>query len=147
MIAKRSGWPPTSTTGAATRRGQARRRSRGLVLRSGRGFLAERACPAELTALVLECIAHHHSGDPNRSFESILLSDADALDFLGTVGFARCFAMNSRHLGNGYEYVKKRRAVSEQVILLDKAKELARPLLAETDLLLGAFEQETFGLF
>ncbi len=96
---------------------------------------------------MLECVEHHHSGDPNRSVESILLSDADALDFLGTVGFARCFAMMGRNLAAGCDYAKKRRDISEQVLLLDKSKALARPLLAETDLLLRAFEEETFGLF
>jgi uncharacterized protein len=110
-------------------------------------FLSERACPEDLKQLVLDCVVFHHSGDPDRPLESILLSDADALDFLGTVGFARCFAMIGRDLRAGYEYAKKRRDISKQVILLDKSKELARPLLEETDLLLLAFEQETFGLF
>ena len=110
-------------------------------------FLTERHCPEELKALVLECIEHHHSGNPNRGFESILLSDADALDFLGVVGAFRCFAMNFRDLRGGYEYCKKRRAISEEVLLLDRSKELARPRIEETDRLLLVFEEETFGKF
>ncbi len=61
-------------------------------------FLAERNYPEDFKARVLECIEFHHSGDPNRSIESILLSDADALDFLGVVG-----VMRDRQKSKGFE--------------------------------------------
>jgi len=110
-------------------------------------FLTERGCPEDLKALVLECIAFHHGGDPNRSFESILLADADALDLLGVVGFARTFAMNARDIKGGYEWVRKWRERETAAIVLPKTRELAAQRIKETDDLLAKFMQETFGLF
>lgn len=112
-----------------------------------RDFLTERGCPDELKELVIECIACHHGGDPNRSFESRLLTDADALDLLGIVGAARTFALNSRDIKGGYEWVKKWRATCLAAITLPKTKELAAVRVAETDEFLRVFEDETFGLF
>ena len=59
-------------------------------------FLKENACEPGLAARVLECIACHHGGPAERSIESRLFTDADALDLLGTLGALRIFAMNSR---------------------------------------------------
>jgi hypothetical protein len=72
-------------------------------------FLAEKGYSKDLIELVLECIELHHTGDPDKSMEAILLSDADALDFLGVVGILRDFSKNPRDLKKGYETTKKRR--------------------------------------
>ena len=110
-------------------------------------FLTERDCPEDLKALVIECIANHHGGDPNRSIESRLLADADALDLLGVVGAARTFAMNARDIKGGYDWVKKWRERCLAAITLPKTTELAAVRVRETDEFLRAFEEETFGLF
>ncbi len=110
-------------------------------------FLAERGCPEDLMALVLECIEFHHSGDPNRSLESILLSDADALDFLGVVGVLRDFSRHPRNLRKAYEATKRHREKLPGVICLDKSKALAAPRISQMDELLAAFEEDSFGCF
>ena len=110
-------------------------------------FLTERGYPDSLKARVLECIEFHHSGKPDRSIESILLSDADALDFLGVVGFARDFARNPKDLRKGYETTKEHRTRLAKTILLDKSKEMAAKRIAEMEQLYAAFEEETFGNF
>ena len=112
-----------------------------------REFLTERNCPEDLKELVIECIACHHGGDPNRSIESRLLTDADALDLLGVVGAARTFAMNNRDILGGYEWVKKWREKCLAAITLPKTKEMAAKRVAETDEFLAKFQEETFGLF
>lgn len=112
-----------------------------------REFLTERDCPLDLKKLVIECIENHHGGDPNRSIESRLLTDADALDLLGVVGAARTFAMNSRDIKGGYDWVKKWREKCLAAITLPKTKELAEKRVAETDEFLRVFEEETFGIF
>ncbi len=112
-----------------------------------RDFLTQRDCPQDLKELVIECIANHHGGDTNRSFESRLLTDADALDLLGYLGAARTFAMNARDIKGGYEWVKKWRERCIAAITLPKTQELAVKRVAETDEFLRAFEEETFGLF
>lgn len=112
-----------------------------------REFLTERDCPEELKELVIECIANHHGGDPDRGIESRLLTDADALDLLGIVGAARTFAMNARDIKGGYDWVKKWRETCLAAITMPKTKELAAVRVAETDDFLRSFEEETFGLF
>ena len=54
-------------------------------------YMKEQGYPEDFLDHVMECIGTHHSGDPNRSIEAILLSDADALDFLGVIGVLRIF--------------------------------------------------------
>jgi hypothetical protein len=62
-------------------------------------FWAEKSYPESLLGPILECIESHHSGDPHRSIEAILLSDADALDFFGVVGVLRDFSKKSGIFG------------------------------------------------
>lgn len=120
------------------------------ALRSGQvaeTFLAERGCAGDLIELVLECIKLHHSGGSNRSFESILLSDADALDFLGVVGVLRDFSKNPRDLRKAYEVTKKRREKLPGLICLDKSKGIAVERIRQMDELLARFEQDSWGYF
>ena len=110
-------------------------------------FLAARDVPADFAARVLECIVHHHSPDPTRSLEAILLCDADALDFLGAVGAVRDFSKNARDLRAGYEATRKRREELPGKLILPLSKVLAVDRLQTMDALLTGFEQETFGCF
>jgi uncharacterized protein len=110
-------------------------------------YLTERGCPEDLKRLVLECIEHHHHGDPNRSPEAILLIDADALDFLGVVGVLRDFSKNPRDLRKGYEAAKKRRATLPAMLCLEKSRDLARQRIQHMDELLARFEADSWGYF
>jgi uncharacterized protein len=110
-------------------------------------FLRERDCPAPLLDLILECIRTHHSGDPNRRLEALLLSDADGLDFLGAIGVLRDFSKASRDLSTGYNTSKKRRQEVPARLCLDESKPLAAARLQEMDELLAAFERSSFGCF
>ena len=58
-----------------------------------RDYLLERNVPPESIETIVTCIRTHHQGDPNRPLEALLLSDADALDFLGVVGVLRVLWM------------------------------------------------------
>ena len=50
--------------------------------------------PPQATRVVLDAIEHHPPGaSSGRSVEAALLKDAIALDYLGTVGLGRVFAM------------------------------------------------------
>jgi uncharacterized protein len=110
-------------------------------------FLVERGYPAEWIEMVLECIELHHSGDPARSIESILLSDADALDFLGIVGILRDFSKKPRDLRKAYQTTRKRREKVPGLICLDKSREIAARRIQQMDDLLATFEQDSFGYF
>jgi uncharacterized protein len=110
-------------------------------------FLKERGTPDEMVQAVLECIESHHLGNPNRRIEAILLSDADALDFLGTVGVLRDFAKKPKALREAYESVKSRSEKLPQMICLAKTKEIAQERIQVMDAILSSFEEETNGCF
>jgi uncharacterized protein len=110
-------------------------------------FLAQRDYPEDWVKLVLECIEHHHNGDPAKSIEAILLSDADMLDFLGVVGVLRDFSKNPRDLRKGYEATKRRREKMPQMLCLDRSKEIAAKRVREMDEVLAGFENDSFGCF
>ncbi len=110
-------------------------------------FLKERNYPTDLTELILECIGSHHSGDPNRSIEAILLSDADALDFLGVVGVLRDFSKNPKDMRKAYKITRQRREQVPGLIVLDKSKEIAAERIKQMEALYSAFEENTSGYF
>ena len=110
-------------------------------------FLRSRSCPQELADLILECIEFHHGGDPNRSVESILLADADALDLLGVVGVLRTCCMVPRDLRGAYDAVARWRERETAAICLESTRKLAAKRVEEMDELMRVFEEETFGMF
>jgi uncharacterized protein len=120
------------------------------VLRStqvAESFLSERNCPEELKSLILECIELHHSGRSERSLESILLRDADVLDFLGVVGIMRDVSKNPRNLRKARQEIQKRRDKLPALLCLEKAQEIAAERIKEMDELLVQFEVESFGCY
>ena len=116
-------------------------------------FLTERGCPQALKDLVLECIELHHVGGANevgganRSLESILLRDADILDFLGIVGVLRDFSKNARELRKAYTITKQRREQLPSMLSTDKAKAIAEQRVKTMDELLARFEEDSFGCY
>jgi uncharacterized protein len=110
-------------------------------------FLVERGCAPELLRLTLECIEYHHGSDPQRRIEALLLSDADALDFLGVVGVLRDFSKKPGDLRKAYEVVQSRKEKLRQSICLENSKTLAAQRLETMERLLMVFEEETFGYF
>jgi uncharacterized protein len=110
-------------------------------------YLAGKGLPADQLEKVLECIEFHHAGGEGRSLEAILLADADALDFMGMVGVWREAAMKPKDLRKAYESILNRREKLNKVIRLEKTKEIAAARLQETEMLLTAFQEETFGYF
>lgn len=110
-------------------------------------YAKERDWPPETTGPVIECILRHHTGGEGRVIESVLFTDADALDLIGVVGFARVFSMWPKNLKGAVESVKKWRAQTVAIIQSPKSKELAEARISETDKLLERFEEEAFGCF
>jgi len=109
-------------------------------------WLAARDYPAEAIDAVVECVVNHHGGPLDRSFESRLFTDADALDLLGAVGVCRVFAMNSRDLRAGVARVQAYRDMGLAAISLDVSRELAERRARELDEIMASFHQEAFGM-
>ncbi len=110
-------------------------------------FLNEWGIPADIQALVQECILLHHAPGSDRSLESILLRDADALDFLGVVGILRNFSMYTRDLRLGYQETRRRQARCVGVLSLESSKILAAERIKNMDEVLKQFDTETSGLY
>jgi uncharacterized protein len=110
-------------------------------------FLARRACPEQLEALVLECIEFHHTGGEQRSLEAILLREADILDFLGVVGVLRDFSKNARDLRKACTISRGRRDSLPGLLSLEKAKAIAVQRLQLMDEMLARFEVDSFGYY
>ena len=110
-------------------------------------FLRARGCPEERLTVVLEAIRTHHTAGPDRSFEATLLSDADALDFLGAIGVLRIFSMVPRDLYGAHAKAKQRRERLPELLCLQASRDLAAARLIEMDEVLRAFEDDSFGLY
>ena len=110
-------------------------------------FLTTRGYPEAKRNLVLETIEFHHTAGTERSLEAILLRDADALDFLGTVGVLRNFSINPRDLRKAHDETIRRRDRSLSILALPRAQEIAAERVKEMNAILGAFETQTQGCF
>lgn len=110
-------------------------------------FLRSNGYSDEVVRHVLECIQNHHGGPSSRSFESLLFTDADALDLLGVVGTLRIFAMYPRDLSAGRNAVMLWLDNSMHALMLEKSKTMALERAKETQWMLERFEIETMGLF
>jgi len=110
-------------------------------------FLTQNDCPAELKALVLECIEFHHAGGCQLRLESILLREVDILDFLGVVGVLRDFSKNARDLRKAFSISQGRLKSLPGLLSLPKAIAMAERRVSEMEELLGRFETDSFGYF
>ncbi len=110
-------------------------------------FLAEHNCPEEIRDLILECIEHHHAAGSDRSLESILLRDADALDFLGVVGVFRNFSINPRDMRKAFQETKRRRDRTLGILGLEKSRKIAADRVTRMNELLTGIRDQIFGLF
>ena len=110
-------------------------------------FLAERHYLRDEAKLILDCIEFHHSGNVARCLEVQLLSDADALDFLGVVGVLRDVSKNAKDLRQAYDISRKRRTKLPDLLCLAKSKEIAAQRLTDMDDLFAKFEADSFGYF
>lgn len=110
-------------------------------------YLMEKEYPPELLTPTLECIEFHHGSDPHRRMEALLLSDADALDFLGVVGVLRDFSKKPGDLRKAYDVVQNRKEKLRRSICLEISKTIAAQRLETMERLLTTFEEETFGCF
>jgi len=110
-------------------------------------FLAERNYPPDEAKLILDCIESHHADNSACCLEVQLLSDADALDFLGVVGVLRDFSKTTKDLRQAYDISRKRRAKLPDLLCLAKSKEIAAQRLTDMDDLFAKFEADSFGYF
>ena len=110
-------------------------------------YLADKALSDEKLLLILECIEFHHSKFPNRCIESILLSDADALDFLGSIGLFRVFSKQTKDLRKAHNIIKQKIISCKETLQLEKSKKIAEDRISRMNAILKQFEKDSFGFF
>lgn len=120
------------------------------ALRSGqvaREFLEQREFEQAWIEAVLLRIETHHQGGRERPLEAQLLSDADALDFLGVIGILRDFAKKPKAMREAFDTTQKRKAKLPAQLCLEKSRQIAAKRVQEMDHVLERFEEESFGYF
>lgn len=102
---------------------------------------------AAQVALILDAIELHDYRDPRpvSSAEALLLREADFLDFLGAVGFARGFASGPKDLATCYRRILSRRDALRDRFTLPRAQEMAAERLSRMAQCLAWLEEESFG--
>jgi uncharacterized protein len=105
------------------------------------------ALTAEQITLILDVIEQHDYRDPRpaSSTEALLLREADFLDFLGVIGFAREFARGPKDLTVCYRRVLSHRDGLCDRFTLPRAQELAATRLARLAQCLTWLEEESLG--
>lgn len=98
-------------------------------------------------SLILDTIAYHDYRDPRPapSTEALLLREADFLDFIGAVGFAREFAWGPKDLATCYRRLLRRREALHDRFTLPRAQEIAAVRLARMAQCQTWLEEESNG--
>jgi uncharacterized protein len=118
-----------------------------LSAREAKRFLLKIGFPREKIHAVEEVILNHIARGKPKSKEGILLHDADLLDFLGAVGFARlsiaAFAWEEvSELSEVLSFIKKFRRRAYKNLILKKSKQTARVRVRAMDLFIKKLEKE-----
>jgi HD superfamily phosphodiesterase len=103
---------------------------------------------ADQKAVLLETIELHDYRDlrSTQSNESLLLREADMLEFLGMIGMARDFARGPRNVEACYKRILGRQADIRGRFTLQRAQEIAQIRLERMDQCLRWLEGESFGV-
>lgn len=97
--------------------------------------------------IILETIENHHKKDVGNSFEALLLRDADALDFLGTIGMSRDFCRSPFDLKKAIQSIKRHRRDLVNLLELESSKKMSKERIAEMDHFIENFEKESMNLY
>ena len=112
-----------------------------------RRLLRDRNFPPESIQIVLDAIEHHPPGYPSgRSVEAALLKDAVALDYLGSIGLARVFAMvgleeDVPDLEAAFRHAENLRYQLPPLLIFRASRDIARERCLEMDKFFSSLRQ------
>lgn len=108
-------------------------------------YLEEIGFPSSKMEVALEAIEKHMFGsDVGKSNESVVIRDADILDFLGIVGVARSFLKVQDDLRSGYEELLKLSKTLPDKVVTKKASVMAKRRQKEMEGFVAKLLEETF---
>ncbi|MBN2545423.1 MAG: HD domain-containing protein [Spirochaetes bacterium] len=96
--------------------------------------------------IILDAIREHNKTGDCSSMESILLRNADYLDFLGIIGIARDFAKGPQDIKKSLEAVRKRFKFFDY-LTLPKSIQIGKERLKEMNNFIERLEAESFGFY
>ncbi|RPI21661.1 MAG: HD domain-containing protein [Chloroflexota bacterium] len=110
-------------------------------------ILPQTSMPAHTIDIIVEAIARHDYRDPRPPSgpESLLLREADFLDFLGAIGIARELAWGPNDIPRCLERLIARRDALRNRFTLPAAQAIASRRLTEMDHFLNLLSEESFG--
>ena len=96
---------------------------------------------------IAEAVKYHDKRGMGSANETILLRNADAIDYLGFMAAARDFSKQPSDMGKAITALKKHRKEFAALLELDSAVRMAETRIRHLDLFLSEFEQESFGIY
>ena len=110
-------------------------------------ILKDADLPDYKVGIILEAVENHDFRNEKsvNAIESILLREADFLDFLGAIGIVRKFAQGPNDLRKCLNGVLDRRDKIKDRFSIAKAREIAEIRICEMNKFIESIEQESFG--
>ena len=97
--------------------------------------------------LMVEMVKYHDKRGMGKAVETMLLRNADAIDYLGFMAAARDFSKQPKDMRKAVAALKKHREGFAALLEMESAKWMAEPRIRKLDLFLTEFEEESFGLY
>lgn len=97
--------------------------------------------------IIVEAVVNHNKPGTGKHNETLLIRNADGIDYLGCVAVARDFVKYPKDMKKAVETMKKRKETFGPLADLRSAKEIAALRISELDAFIERFEQESFGIY
>ena len=101
----------------------------------------------EQIKIIAEATEYHEKVNMGKHNETLLIRNADGVDYLGYMAVARDFAKFPGDFGKALAALKRRKEQFLPIIDLPYAKELAAPRVEELDHFIKRFEEECYGVY
>lgn len=102
---------------------------------------------ADKISIIVEAVKYHDKRGQGTANETILVRNADAVDYLGFIAVARDFSKQPNEMTKAVAALKKHLAGFSALLELDSAIRMAGPRIKKLEAFLKEFEEETFGLY
>jgi len=98
-------------------------------------------------SIIAEATEYHDKTNKGSHNETLLIRNADGVDYLGYMAVARDFAKFPGDFGKALATIKRRKEQFLPIVDLPYAKELAAPRVEELEHFIKHFEEECYGVY
>lgn len=111
------------------------------------GLASEFGIAEKKRDIIVEAVKLHNKKGQGTFNETMLLRNADAVDYLGFIAAARDFSKHHGDMAEALSQLKKHRDEFAALPELKTAVYMAEPRIKKLDYFIAAFEAETFGIY